>query len=286
MSRIDLHIHSNASDGRYSPEEIVARAAARGLEIIALADHDTLSGIARALSAARSFPGLRVIPAVEISTDVPAGEVHVLGYYIDYNDGGLGSLFERMRDSRRERAQQMIDKLANLGLPVEWRRVQEIAGSGSVGRPHIALAMLEKGYIGSVREAFVRYLGHGGPAYVAWAKMTPQRAVERVVEAGGLPVLAHPLTASDPEALTGVLKKAGLVGLEAYYDGYSQEEKNGLVALAKRHCLITTGGSDYHGLDDSAETMLGGVEVPRAPVAELIRLAERRGLSSPVEKRQ
>ena len=282
MSSIDLHIHSNASDGRYSPEEVVAKAAALELEIIALADHDTLSSIASALAAARAFPGLNVIPAVEISTNVPASEVHVLGYFINYSDTGLVSLFEHMRNSRRERAQQIIGKLAGLGLPIEWHRVQEIAGSGSIGRPHIALAMLEKGYISSVKDAFVRYIGHGGTAYVAWAKMTPQRAVEKVLEAGGLPVLAHPLTASDPEALTGMLKKVGLVGLEAYYGRYSPEEKNRLVALAKRYRLITTGGSDYHGLDDAAETMIGGVEVPRAPVTELIRLAERRGISSPI----
>ena len=276
MSEIDLHLHSTASDGRFSPADIVRKAAERGLTVIALADHDTVAGIVPALTAAKAFPRLKVIPCVEISTDVPDGEVHVLGYFIDYTDPELAARLERMRRSRQGRAQGMISKLKDLGIHIEWQRVQEIAGSGAIGRPHLALAMLEKGYITSIKEAFTRYIGRGGPAYVEREKMTAVEAVALIVRADGLPVLAHPFTVSDPESLVIELKAVGLVGIEAYYNDYAADVIDQLVDLADRHNLITTGGSDYHGLDDSAETMIGGAETPVASAEQLIALAEQR----------
>ncbi len=278
MSKIDLHIHSTVSDGRFSPEEIVRKAAELGLSVIALADHDSVDGIAPALEAARAFPRLRVIPCVEVSTDVPSGEVHVLGYFIDYTSRDLAEILVRFRNSREGRAQGMIARLADLGVHIEWPRVQEIAGDGSVGRPHIAQAMLEKGYITSIREAFDRYIARDGPAYVEREKMTPVEAVELIIRNNGLPVMAHPFTVTDPGAMVIELKAAGLVGIEAYYNGYTADEIGSLVRLADRHNLIVTGGSDYHGLDDSNETMIGGTDVPREPVEQLIALAEKRAL--------
>ena len=278
MSKVDLHIHSTASDGRFSPAEIVSKSAEIGLTIIAIADHDSMDGIVPALVAAKALPWLKVIPCVEISTDVPSGEVHVLGYFIDYTDRELEATLERMRNSRRERAQGIIGKLKNLGMPIDWERVQEIAGSGSIGRPHIAQAMLEKGYIASLKEAFTKYISRDGPAYVEREKMTPQEAVELILQANGLPVLAHPFTISNPEMMTVELKAAGLVGIEAYYNNYTAEEINKLVSLADRHNLIATGGSDYHGLDTSNETMIGGVDVPVDSAEQLIALAEQRAL--------
>ncbi len=274
MARVDLHIHSTASDGRFTPAEIVRKSVESGLTIIALADHDTVNGIAPAQAAAEAFPWLRVIPCVEVSTDVPEGEVHILGYFIDYTAPELTATLERMRSSRRERARGMITKLGGLGIHIEWQRVQEIAGSGSIGRPHIAQAMLEKGYIASVKEAFTKYISRGGPAYVERRKTTPQEVVELILRANGLPVLAHPLFINDPEAMVVELKAAGLVGIEAYYDSYTADEINGLVSLAKKYSLIATGGSDYHGLDTNTETMIGGVDVPMEAVEQLIALAK------------
>ncbi len=280
MSKIDLHIHSTASDGKLSPADIVRSSAERGLTVIALADHDTVNGIAPALAAAQAFPQLKVIPGVEISTVVPNGEVHVLGYFVDYTDHKLKATLERMRHSRRERAYGMVTKLGKLGIHIEWQRVQEIAGSGSIGRPHIAQAMLEKGYIASVKEAFTNYISRDGPAYVKRGKMTPQEAVELLLRTNGLPVLAHPLTINDPETMVTELKAAGLVGIEAYYGGYTAEEVSKLLSLADRYNLIATGGSDYHGLDNSTETMIGGVDVPIESAEQLTALAEQRALKS------
>ena len=277
MSKVDLHIHSTASDGRFSPEEIVRKAAGLGLEVIALADHDSIDGIVPALEAARKFPKLRIIPAVEVSTDVPSGEVHVLGYFIDYTSRKLAETLVRFRNSRERRAQGMVAKLADLGVHIDWQRVQEIAGDGSIARPHIAQAMLEKGYISSIREAFDKYIARDGPAYVEREKMTPVEAVELIVQTKGLPVMAHPFTVTEPEALILELKAAGLVGIEAYYNGYTTDEISRLVSLAERHKLITTGGSDYHGLAEIG-TMMGSVDVPMRSAERLIALAEQRAL--------
>ena len=276
MSKVDLHIHSTASDGRFSPEDIVRKSMENGLTVIAIADHDTVDGIASALVAAKAFPWLKVIPCVELSTDVPSGEVHILGYFIDYTSQELQATLKRLRNSRRERAQGMVTKLGSLGIHIEWQRVQEIAGSGSIGRPHIAQAMLEKGYIASLKEAFTEYIGRGGPAYVEREKMTPVEAVELILQAKGLPVLAHPFTINDPETLVIELKAAGLVGIEAYYNGYTAAEISRLVNLANKYGLIASGGSDFHGLDISNETMIGGADVPIKSAEQLMALAEHR----------
>ncbi len=278
MSKVDLHIHSTASDGRLTPAEIVNKSAEIGLTTIAIADHDSSDGIVPALITAKAYPQLKVIPCVEISTDVPNGEVHVLGYFIDYTDHKLEAALSRMRNSRRKRALGMIAKLGNLGMHIDWGRVQEIAGSGSIGRPHIAQALLEKGYIATLKEAFTEYIGRDRPAYVERAKMTPVEAVELILQANGLPVLAHPFTVNDPETMVIELKAAGLVGIEAYYKDYTVDEINELVNLADRHNLIATGGSDYHGLDTSTETMIGGADVPIESAEQLIALAEQRAL--------
>lgn len=274
MSKVDLHIHSTASDGRYSPQEIIGKAAGLGLETIALADHDSIDGIAPALEEVRKLKRLQFIPGVEVSTDVPNGEVHVLGYFIDYTSEELAAALARFRHSREGRAQGMIDRLKELGINLSWERVREIAGDGAIGRPHIAQAMLEKGYISSIKEAFDRYIARDGPAYVEREKMTPVEAVQLVLRNKGIAVMAHPFTVPEPEAMIAELKAAGMAGIEAYYNGYTAEEIGQLIAMARNHGLMVTGGTDYHGLDDSKETMMGGVDVPVAVVQGLIARAE------------
>jgi hypothetical protein len=246
----------------------VNKAAGLGLSVIAICDHDTVNGIAAALKAAAGT-GLKVIPGVELSTHAPGSEVHMLGYFVDHTDPGLLAALAGLRNSRRERAQAMIARLGELGLHIDWQRVQQIAGVGSVGRPHIAQAILEKGYVASFKEVFTSYLGFGGPAYVERQKMTPQEAIALIIKAGGLPVLAHPTTVSDPEKMIAGLKAAGLVGIEVYYNNYTDEQRNGLTRLAAKYDLIATGGSDYHGLGED-ETMLGEASVPPQSAEQLI----------------
>jgi len=276
--RVDLHLHSTASDGRLSPAELVIKAAAEGLSVIALTDHDTVDGIATAMEAAREFPELRFIPGIEISTDVAEGEVHILGYFIDHTNHSLQAALEKMRNSRWERARKMVMKLNELGCPLEWERVSEIAGEGTVGRPHIAQALLERGHISSFREAFEKYINRDGPAYVERKKVTPSGAVKMVIRAGGLPVLAHPLTTPEPEEMTVSLKAAGLIGIEAYYASYATEDVERLVAIADRLDLIATGGTDFHGIDADAEAHIGGMEIPEKSVERLLALARQPAL--------
>lgn len=276
MSQVDLHVHSTASDGKLSPRAIIIKAAELGLKIISLTDHDSIDGIIPALEAARAFPKLTFIPGVEVSTDLPEGEAHVLGYFIDYASQELKSTLERFRNSRLTRAQGMVEKLGALGIDIDWWRVQEIAGDGAVGRPHIAQAMLEKGYITSFEEAFDKYIGHGGPAYVEREKMTPEEAVQLILSSRGLPVLAHPFTVKEPETMVIKLKAAGLIGIEAYYKDNTAEETGATLELAARYGLIATGGSDFHGIADSNDAMLGSVEVPIEAAERLIALAEKR----------
>ena len=279
-AKADLHIHSTASDGRYSPAEIVNMAAAAGLTIMALTDHDTIDGLAPALEAAKAFPALRLIPGVELSTDTTGGEVHVLGYFIDYTNQELKASLERMRNSRAIRTEKMIAKLKELGCDVELARVREIAGNGALGRAHVAQALLEKGYITSFKEAFTKYIGRNGPAYVAREKLKPAEAVQLILKVHGLPVLAHPFTTLNPETIVKELKMSGLAGMEVYYAGYLPAETNNLLNLAQKYDLIPTGGTDYHGIDTASEMTIGGTDVPMLFVEKLIALAEQRGLKT------
>lgn len=275
MSRVDLHVHTNASDGRYPPAEVVRRAIEADISILGITDHDTVAGLEAAFQAAKACPDLRVIPGVEINTDVPSGEAHVLGYFIDYANPELLSLLNEMRVSRHGRAKRMVAKLGGLGMPLSWDRVQEIASTDSIGRPHVAQALLEKGYVTSLREAFDKYIGFGGPAYVERSKVTPADAVEAILKANGLPVLAHPLTVPEPEKMISDLKGHGLVGIEVYYGFYARTQVTHLRSLAQRYSLLVTGGSDFHGLDDAGEAGLGNSGMPIKAARALIAYAEK-----------
>ena len=279
--KADLHLHTTASDGRLSPEEVVRKASQLELDAIAITDHDTVAGVAPALQEAASFPQLSVIPGVEISTDIPRGEAHILGYFIDHLDPVFNRALEEQRDSRYERGRRMVAKLADLGIEIDWERVLELAAGGTVGRPHIARAMLEREYIPSVREAFARYIGRNCVAYVERKKMTPVEAVGLIVKAGGLPVLAHPADIAGLEPLVVRLKKAGMVGIETYYANYSANKTATLEALARKHHLVASGGSDYHGIDSTIGSDMGSVGLPSGCVEQLMSLADRNRMVKP-----
>ncbi|HIE17532.1 MAG TPA: PHP domain-containing protein [Dehalococcoidia bacterium] len=276
--KADLHLHTTASDGRLEPAEIVSLAVKVGLDVIAVTDHDTVDGIAPALAAAEAFPSLTVIPGVEINTDVERGEVHVLGYFIQYTDHKLAVILRKLRSSRRERARKMVAKLDRLGMNIDWQRVCELAQGGSICRPHIAQALLEGGYVSSEKEAFEKYIGHGGPAYVERYKLLPVEAVKLIMEARGLAVLAHPADIDNLSELIPELKAAGLAGIEVYYRDYAPEVSNGLLKIAEQFSLIPTGGSDYHAFDDGSEVMIGEVLTPPQSLEQLYALANKHSL--------
>jgi len=273
MNRVDLHIHTTASDGAFTPFEVVQEAVARELTAIAITDHDTTAGIDEALEAATGT-ALEVIPGIELSVERGSEETHILGYYLDRHDEALQKELKMLRQARRERAKKMVGRLARLGMPVGWERVVEIAGEGSAfGRPHVAQALQEKGYVASTNEAFERYIGLRGPAYVPRYKLTPVEAMDMIIAAKGLPVLAHPWR---QQHILPELVEAGLVGLEAYHPGYTVEETEALVQLAQKHNLIPTGGTDFHGYAGSVTVDLGEVWVPLESVERLSALAMNR----------
>jgi predicted metal-dependent phosphoesterase TrpH len=279
---IDLHTHSTASDGIYSPTELLERAKAVGLRVLALTDHDSTGGLEEAAEAARALD-IDFIPGIEINTDVSGGEVHVLGYFLEYQRTAFQSVLQVLRDARVRRGQRMVELLNQEGLHVSWDRVREIA-QGAVGRPHVAKALLEAGYVSSIGEAFDKYIGTGGPAYVPRYKLTPEDAVRLIASANGLPVMAHPIELPGLDELRNWLPglcKAGMVGLETYYGPYTAEQERALRALADEYNLIPTGGTDFHG-PGFHPTPLGGRPVPHDTVERLkAAAAARRGKTPP-----
>lgn len=251
MPMLDLHLHSTVSDGRLAPGDLVRFAHAQGVRVMALTDHDTTDGVAEAQAAGRQLR-VRVIPGIELSTDVPGASVHILGLFLDHEDPHFQRMVRRFREARIERVHQMTDALARLGVPVSAKRVFELAGDGSVGRPHVAQALLEAGHIQSIQEAFERFLGHGGPAYFEGYRLEPAEAIALIHSVGGLAAWAHPLEldGKDWRSYLPALLASGLDGLEAYYSKeYPAEAAAALVDACATHGLVPTVGSDFHGFE-------------------------------------
>lgn len=281
--RADLHCHSTASDGLLSPSELVRLAYEQGVRIMALADHDSTEGVAEARRAAELYPDFTLIPGVEMGTDIPGGEVHVLGYFLDPDDPELRDTLHRLRDARRLRGLGMVEKLRELGFDVTWEQVQRFAGDGAVGRPHVAQALLEKGYVSNTTEAFDKYIGRNGPAYVERVKLTPAEAVATIVRLGGVACLAHPGDLENLDDTLAELKAAGMVAMEVYYKDYDPPTVERMLAAARRFDLIPLGGSDYHGLYGEDEPLPGGMHspLPEESIEALLALGRERAAGRP-----
>ena len=280
MATVDLHLHTTASDGRLSPTELVNLLGERGLRIAAITDHDSTEGLTEAYEAKARFPHLSLIPGIELSTEAGDSEIHVLGYFLNWQDQEFQQVLSGFRKGRVGRGQAMVERLGELGLPVEWERVLHFAGDGAVGRPHIALAMVERGYVPGVREAFDLYLGRDGPAYVDRQKLSPEDAVGIIRGVGGAAVLAHPSYVNNLEGHLSRMKQAGLAGMEVYYSNYSPRLVRQLRETARSFDLLPCGGSDYHALGQDDET-LPGVAGPPEDVVEALRAHSARGSANP-----
>lgn len=248
---IDLHSHSTASDGSAEPSALVRLAVEQGLTTLALTDHDTQEGIEEA-RAATAGTDLELIAGTELSLKYDAGGMHLLVLWLEPGSGPLQSRLATLRQWRNRRNEQIVAALTELGMPMTIDEVTEEAGSGSVGRPHIAAVMMAKGYVESIEEAFEHWLAAGRPAYWSRPRLRPEEAIQLALESGGVPILAHPHTlninrAAEMADLLTELSKAGLVGLEAIYSSYRQHERDGYADLARRFGLVPSGGSDYHG---------------------------------------
>lgn len=264
---VDLHIHTTVSDGADTPEEIVQKALAIGLEAIAISDHDSMSGVCPARAAARGT-GLEVLPGVEMNSYYESKEIHLLGYLIDPLNEQFAVKLQQLQLDRLQRAAKIIDKLAALDLRIDLERVLEIAGGGSVGRPHIAEAMVEAGIVPNREAAFQKYIGSLGPAYVPRTRITPVEAVSLIKAAGGVPVLAHPGVSGCSEIIPE-LQAAGLMGLEVYHTNHKPLMVDYYLKIARDYHLIVTGGSDYHGAGHGSCNQLGRATVSYQAVEQL-----------------
>lgn len=259
----DLHIHTTASDGRSSPREIVDQAIAAGLTHIAITDHDTVNGLVELYrSIDLSGKPLTVIPGIEFSTDLPQNEVHILGYHIDIFHPALEEQLAIIVDDRWKRVERTLAKLTQLGYPIEYNRVVELAGSTTaIGRPHIARAVVEKGYFTNVTDVFHALLHKNGPAYVPHYKLEYRSVLKLITAAGGIPVLAHPGLVGDDRIVDDIIA-AGIRGIEAYHPRHDSRQTRKYLDLAAKHHLLVTGGSDFHAIPSRFPGKLGIFTIP------------------------
>ena len=244
IEKVDLHSHTIYSDGYHTPEQLLYKAKDLGIEILSITDHDSVNGIEEATQIGKKI-GIDIIPGVEISSDLRGAEVHILGYFIDIKNKELERYLQFFREERVRRASRIITKLNNLGLEITLEDVLKIASNSAVGRPHIALAMVEKNLVNSYVEAFNKYIKNGGPAYERKVHLSPQSAFKIISDAGGLSFIAHP--AYMPEGLIKELIDAGADGIEVIHPSHSDELVQFYRGIVNEYFLLESGGSDYHG---------------------------------------
>ncbi len=281
MSRIDLHTHTHFSDGSVSPTALVELAHQQGVSILAVTDHDTTEGLPEAMEAAQHLP-VEIIPGIELSTEFQGRETHMLGYFIDLADPEFQTRLEQLRATRFDRLHHILDRLHTLHVEVSLAEVEHVAGSGTIGRPHIAQILIEKGYVKGMKEAFDRFLGVRGAAYVR--RIVPEAAeiMTWITDAGGIPILAHPywegLGADKTETSCQTLVDQGLRGLEVFYGTFSARQISINLNLARKFDLLMTGGSDFHGAlkpEISVGTGRGSLRVPPKLIDHLRQAAGR-----------
>jgi len=274
MLKADLHIHTTASDGLMSPKEVVYWASVKRLTAIGITDHDTVNGIGPAEEASSEY-GVEIVPGIELSTLYEEEEIHILGYYIDYNAPWFLDTLVKIQNSRYKRAESIVSKLNGLGINITLEQVKSIADDGAVGRPHIARAMINKGYISNIKEAFNSYIGKGCPAYVERYKLKSSEAIDIIKRLGGISVLAHPGLIKN-KANIGNIINLGIDGIEVYHSKHDDETVRYALAIATSRKLLITGGSDCHGIKLNNEPILGNCTVDYKYVQKLKEAYNRR----------
>ncbi len=255
---VDLHLHTNFSDGIYSPQELINKALEKNLRAIAITDHDTVEGIMPATTA--GLNKIEVVPGIELSTKEEGIEYHILGYYIHFQQGTLIDFLKKMQEERRKRAEKILQCLQNIGLPIR-KSEKLILEKNSPGRMHIAQALEKEGYVKDWQEAFQRYLNPGCVAYVPRHRVTPEEAIDLIKKAGGISVLAHPGDLPHREKIYSLIPR-GLQGLEVIHPHHTAEEQKKFLSLARNYSLIPTGGSDCHGPIYNGQSILGAYNIP------------------------
>jgi 3',5'-nucleoside bisphosphate phosphatase len=267
-SRIDLHTHSRASDGEFPAAEVAERARAAGLRVWALCDHDTVAGLAEARAAADRL-GLRLVPGIELSAFLDAKEIHLLGHFIDPAHPSMTEFEDLLAARRRVRMQEIVEKLTPIGVRLRVEDIEKWSGGKTIGRPHVARAMVETGAVSSVKEAFDRFLGEGKPAYVPRYRLEASDAVALVRGAGGTTTVAHPGVSRLERYELGRLRAAGVDGLEVIHVDHVPSQREKYLRIADDLGLVPTAGSDYHGISVAPDRKLGDVTMPPEDLARL-----------------
>ena len=271
---IDLHLHTTASDGRSTPEALIAEAASAGLRVISVTDHDTLAALPEARAAAHAA-GLDLVPGIEVTAVEDARDLHILGYFVDERHEPLAAFLVEQRADRRRRVVEILDRLSNLGVPLEKDQVFGRESRGrAIGRPAVARALVAAGHAADINDAFARYLGHDGSAYVPRRGARPEDVIALIRRAGGLASIAHPGKSERDDRLPALVAH-GLGGIEAFHPDHTDADIARYVALAQRLGLAVTGGSDYHGPGSGRSAALGHVTLPETRYADLLERAGR-----------
>jgi predicted metal-dependent phosphoesterase TrpH len=268
----DLHLHTIFSDSTYTPDELVKEAAKAGLACIAVVDHDTVSGIEPTLECAIT-EDIEVIPGIELSTEYNGLEIHILGYLIDYQRKDLSEKLNFLKQNRIERIYKMVDKLKEMGIKLNPQSIFALVNQGTIGRLHIARAMFKEGLIGSIQEAFQKYIGDKCPAYVCGFRFSPAEAIKLIKDVGGIAVLAHPYSLNNDELIHQFIN-TGIMGLEVYYPEHTLAMTQNYLRLAKKYHLLITGGSDCHG-SAKLEIKIGSLKIPYELVEKLKAAKEK-----------
>jgi len=272
---IDLHVHTCFSDGTLLPEDVVRHAQENDLAAIAITDHDITDGIVPAILEGAKI-GVEVIPGIELSAELKnssEGEMHILGYYINWENAQFQEQLKLFRQARERRAILIVDKLAAAGIKINKDNLFRIAGAGAIGRLHIARFMLEEKAVSSIQEAFQKFLGWGRPAFVPKLRLKPEQAIKMIRRVGGIPVLAHPFYGNyNNKNLIGSLVRQGLAGIEAWHSKHPPKIRESFVKLAAEFDLVVTGGSDFHGPMDNGDSFMGRQKVPYESLSSLKKL--------------
>ncbi len=272
MKYADLHVHTYYSDSTFSPEEVVACAKDKGLSAIAICDHDSVDGIEPCMAVGEELD-VEIIPSVELTIEKKDAEIHILGYFIDYKLESLRKKLKNTQDFRIDRIHKMVDKLADHGIKIKAEDIFNLAGKGSVGRLHVAQALIKSGKVRTYKEVFDKYIGFLKPCYVSNIRFSPQEAMDLVLKAGGVPVVAHPDIMGKDEYIRELIG-CGLKGIEVYHTDHKTAAVKHYEDLAKEYGLLMTGGSDCHGMG-KGRVLLGGVRVPYELVDKLREESEK-----------
>ncbi len=266
----DLHLHTTFSDGFLSPEVVLKNAFIHHLKAISITDHETVEGVAIAVSEAKQY-GIEVIPGIELSASTGVGEIHLLGYFIDCQDVALQKTLAELKKKRKNRLKKIVNNLSTQDIHVDFDALLKFAGPGTVGRLHLAHFLCNNKVVSHIYEAFDKYIGSDRPAYEKIDALTPQEAIKLILDAGGIPVLAHPESEHLDDLIRSLIS-IGLKGLEVYHSKFDKKESKCLLAIAKKYDLLVTGGSDCHG-EGKLIPLIGKIKLPYAYVEKLKKYA-------------